>query len=126
VPGETDLETLLRTLQPVLHPGEFVFASLPEAAGNPVCTFREAEGVTVILRRAEAESLGIAFAYPCRMITLTVHSSLEAVGLLARVAAALAAAGISVNAVSAYHHDHLFVPADRADQALAVLRSLAS
>jgi hypothetical protein len=88
---------------------------------EPVCVFREAEGCTLILRRGEAERLGLAFIYPCRMITLTVHSSLDAVGLLARVSALLAERGISVNAVSAYYHDHLFVPVERAEEALRAL-----
>jgi hypothetical protein len=50
---------------------------------------------------------------------LTVHSSLEAVGFLAAITARLAETGISVNVVSAFYHDHLFVPHDRADEALA-------
>jgi uncharacterized protein len=124
MPGLTNLDDLLRHLDPVLHDEEFVFASVPEIIGNPVCVFREREGLTLILRRAEAERLGVSFTFPCRMITLHVHSSLEAIGLLACVATALAARGISVNAVSAYHHDHLFVPAPRAAEALETLRGL--
>jgi hypothetical protein len=58
------------------------------------------------------------------MITLRVHSSLAAVGLTAAVAAALSDHGISANVVAAYCHDHIFVPADRAEEALAALRSL--
>jgi hypothetical protein len=37
----------------------------------------------------------------------------------------LAAAGMGVNPVSAYFHDHLFVPAGRAEEAMAVLHALA-
>ena len=58
------------------------------------------------------------------MITLTVHSALDAVGFLAAITARLAEAGISVNAVSAFHHDHLFVPVDRADEAMALLQNM--
>jgi hypothetical protein len=121
--GETDLDTMLRGLQPTLHPDEFVFAQAAAPAGDPICTFREPEGYTLILPRTEAERLGIPFTYPCRMITLSVHSSLEAVGLLARVAAILAGRGISVNVVSAYYHDHLFVPVQRAGETLEALRT---
>jgi hypothetical protein len=121
MPGEHDLGTLLRNLQPILAEDEFVFCTQREVAGDPVCVFREHEGLTLILRRVEAERLGLPFTFPCRMITLQVHSSLEAVGLLAEVAAALAARGIGVNPVSAYYHDHLFVPVDLADDAMAVL-----
>ena len=123
MPGQTNLEELLRDLNPVLDTDEFVFCSVPEIAGHPVCVFHEREGITLVLRRAEAERLGLAFAFPCRMITLNVHSSLEAVGLLAAITAALAARGISVNAVSAYYHDHLFVPAGRAEEALEAIRT---
>ena len=58
------------------------------------------------------------------MITLTVHSSLEAVGFLAAITARLAAAGISVNAVSGFYHDHLFVPEHKADEALHHLQNM--
>jgi hypothetical protein len=125
MPGEINLETLLRRLRPSLHADEFVFCTASHPSGNPIGIFREPEGVTFIVPRAEAVRLGLAFTFPCRMITLTVHSSLEAVGLLARVTAALAARGISVNPVSAYYHDHLFVPADRATEAMDTLRALA-
>jgi len=123
MPGERNLEALLRALAPSIHEDEFVFCTQPELAGDPVCAFRESEGWTLVLRRAEAERLGIPFTYPCRMITLTPHSSLDAVGLLAEVAARLAARGISVNVVSAYYHDHLFVPIDRAEEAVLALRA---
>ena len=124
MPGQTNLEELLRDLNPVLDADEFVFCSVPDIAGHPVCIFREREGTTLVLRRAEAERLGVEFTFPCRMITLNVHSSLEAVGLLAAVTAALAARGISVNAISAYYHDHLFVPAERAEEALSAIRTI--
>ena len=60
------------------------------------------------------------------MITLEVHSSLEAVGFLAAITARLAAAGIGVNPVSACFHDHLFVPAERAEDAMSILEGLAA
>ncbi len=123
MPGQINLEDLLRDLDPALDADEFVFCSVPEIAGHPVCIFREREGITLVLRRAEAERLGVTFTFPCRMITLNVHSSLEAVGLLAALTAALAARGISVNAVSAYYHDHLFVPVARAEEALEAIRT---
>jgi len=123
MPGETDLDTLLSALEPALDPVEYVYCTGPAAVGDPIATFREAEGVTSILPRGEAERLGIPFTFPCRRITLTVHSSLEAVGLLARVAALLAERGIGVNAVAAYYHDHLFVPPKRAEEAIEALRT---
>jgi hypothetical protein len=37
---------------------------------------------------------------------------------------ALSDAGISCNVLAGYHHDHLLVPSDRADEAIAVLQRL--
>jgi GNAT superfamily N-acetyltransferase len=68
--------------------------------------------------------LGLAAEYRCAWITLRVASSLAAVGMLARVTAALARRGISVNPVAGFHHDHLFVPHDRAADAMAALDEL--
>ena len=130
-PGETDLARLLATLQPSLDPRLFVFATLPAgddrlSALRPVLRFEEQEGTTLILPADAAEAAGLAAIFPCRMITLEVHSSLAAIGLLAAITARLAAAGIPVNAVSAFHHDHLFIPADRAEEAMDVLRQLSA
>ncbi len=127
--GETNVSTLLASMQPILHDGEYVFCTVaPSAmsslAVSPVGQFLEAEGLTLILRRKEANREGLPYTYVARMITLSVHSSLSAVGFLAAIATALAQEGISVNPVSAYYHDHLFVPGDRADDALRTLTHL--
>ncbi len=129
--GETNLKTLLGGMKPELAADIHVFASLPSGSAppaglDPVMIFREREGITLILRENDAASAGLAASFRCRMITLTVHSSLEAVGFLAAVTARLARAGMGVNPVSAFHHDHLFVPADRADEAMEILRQLAN
>ncbi len=71
-----------------------------------------------------ATAAGLDWTFRCRMITLNVHSSLHAVGFLAAITTHLAQAGIAVNPVSAYRHDHLFVPDDRADEALGLLLQL--
>ena len=123
MPGGTNLAALLRAMQPVLHPDEFVFCTSPNPpVPEAVCVFREHEGITLICRREDAERHGLACTFPCRMITLDVHSSLEAVGFLAEIASVLARRGIGVNVVSAYYHDHLFVAAPEAERALAALR----
>ena len=124
-----DLQALLAGMKPEMQPGIFVFCTISEeteipAATKPLLTFREREGTTLVVRREEAESLGLAYQFASRLITLTIHSSLEAVGFLAPITARLAEAGISVNAVSAFYHDHLFVPHDRADEALARLQDM--
>lgn len=127
-PGETNLSALLRTMEPVLHPEVYVFCTVPPGQLllhlTPVATFREAEGLTLIVSAAEAAQAGLASVYPCRWITLNVHSSLEAVGFLARITGQLAAHGISVNPVSGYYHDHLFVPVERAEEVVQLLHEL--
>nr|WP_283815592.1 ACT domain-containing protein [Bradyrhizobium manausense] len=129
VTGERDLDALLSNMKPELQPGTFVFCTIPpnapiSAALNPLLTFREQEGMTLVIQRDDAEAAGLSYEFPSRLITLTVHSALDAVGFLAAITARLAKAGISVNAVSAFHHDHLFVPVDRADEAMAILREI--
>ena len=129
--AERDLAALLRDMKPDMPDGIFVFCTIaPDeeipASIKPLLTFREAEGTTLVIRQEEAERIGLSHQFPSRLITLTVHSSLEAVGFLAAITARLAEAGISVNAVSAFHHDHLFVPVHRADEALALLRSMSA
>ena len=128
--GGTDLAALLAGMRPVLHPDVVVFATVGDEAElpagvDPVMVFREREGRTLILREVDAAAAGIPSTFPSRMITLEVHSSLEAVGFLAAITTALAAAGMGVNPVSGYFHDHLFVPADRAKDAMAGLQALA-
>jgi len=129
MPGERNLETLLQNMKPEMHEGVFVFCSLSQdeeipATLRPVLIFREREGTAFILRREEAEAAGLPYQFASRLITLTVHSSLEAVGFLAAITSRLADAGISVNAVSAFYHDHLFVPEHKADEALHHLQNM--
>jgi hypothetical protein len=124
--GERHLETLLQNIRPEMQDGIFVFCSLPEgqqlpADITPVSFFREREGTAFVIQREEAERAGLSYEFPSRLITLTVHSALNAVGFLAAITSRLAAAGISVNPVSGFYHDHLFVPHDRANEALRLL-----
>jgi hypothetical protein len=128
--GETSLARLLAGMRPVLQPGVFVFATIADPARrpdglDPLMVFREPEGLTLILEHDEARRAGLAATFPCRLITLEVHSSLDAVGFLAAITTRLARHGIGVNPVAAYHHDHLFVPAERAADALEALKALA-
>jgi len=126
--GITDLATLLASLEPSLRAGEYVFVTVEEGAAveelRPLATFVEGEGLSLIIELERAGAAGLAFAGVFRCITLTVHSSLEAVGLTAAVATALAEAGISANVVAARRHDHVFVPAADAERAIEVLRAL--
>lgn len=129
--GETNLAALIQSMEPVLYAEILVFCSLPAddlsaLAIRPLAMFREAEGMTLIVPQTVAIAQGWPHVYPCRQITLNIYSSLEAVGFLAAITQALARQGISVNPVSAYYHDHLFVPVDQAEAAIACLHHLAA
>ena len=122
MPGERNLEVLLAHMHPQLHPGTYVFCVSDHPHPDAIATFREAEGVTLVLERGDADALGLEPLFEAEWITLTIHSALDAVGFLAVVASRLADAGISCNVISAGYHDHLFVPAGRGEEAIAVLR----
>ena len=120
------LPTLLAAMSPSMDEETYVFATVPKVPNRlkPIMTFREGARITLILTVAEAEAANLPYSYPSRMITLNIHSALEAVGFLAAITTRLAAANISVNPVSAYYHDHLFVPAGRAVEAMKILDAL--
>ena len=124
----SNLAELLRSMQPVLNDGVYVFAMLPSGTNvgsiNHLGTFHEKEGLTVIVEEEEARRAGLRPLFRCAWITLTVHSDLQAVGLTAAVAAALTQANISCNVVAAAHHDHIFVPIESGNEAVAVLQAL--
>ena len=125
--GVTDLEELIRSMRPEARDGEFVIVSVPalHVVGLPAeALIHEDEGPTVVLRREDADRFEIGYDFVAAWITLTVHSSLDAVGLTAAFLTALADAGISCNVLAGFHHDHLLVPADRRDDALEVLAAL--
>lgn len=124
--GETNLSKLLKSMSPALMSNEYVFCSVkgecPEfQALNPLATFRESEGLTLVVTKDAAIENNLSFESVFKGITLTVHSSLDAVGLTAAVATKLAEKGISANVIAAYYHDHIFVQSDKAESALAAL-----
>jgi len=126
--GEYDLNVLIGSMEPVLHPETFVFVTsldgeCPDDV-SPIMTFMEAEGLTVIVPQQQALIAGLSFEFPCRMITLNIHSALDAVGFLARISTRLAAMGMGVNPVAGFYHDHLFIPEDRALDAMEELHKM--
>ncbi|WP_405774037.1 ACT domain-containing protein [Streptomyces sp. NBC_00859] len=128
--GEKDLRKLLSGMRPELNPGCYVFTTVAPSAPvppglDPVVTVREREGLTLVVAQKDADAAGLAYDYAAGWITLRVHSALEAVGLTAAVARELAEYGLSCNVVAGFHHDHLFVPLDRAEEAVTVLTGLA-
>ncbi|MBX3596498.1 MAG: ACT domain-containing protein [Rhizobiaceae bacterium] len=124
--GKTSLQDLLASMEPVLIDGEFAFATVDGIPDTivPLMSFREKEGITIIADIGQLEAAGVAYSFRCRQITLNVHSSLEAVGFLAAITACLSEAGMGVNPISAFYHDHLFIAEQNAAEALARLRAL--
>lgn len=126
-----DRTAMIAGMNPVPDPQVYEFCTLPgrdaDAATRAaaLASFVEDEGLSLILPQDAARRAGIAPGLAMRRITLSVHSALDGVGLTAAVASALADHGISCNMVAAYHHDHVFVPADDAARALDLLRELA-
>jgi len=125
--GETNLDTLLKTMRPKLNMGVFVFCLVKDLTlvnlNKAVLFFKEEEGYTIIVKKEVADKLKLDYTFISSWITLTVHSSLEAVGLTAAFSKALADNGIGCNVVAAFYHDHIFVPIQDTEKAMAVLNS---
>lgn len=132
----SDLGQLLKNMEPVLDKEKYFIASVEESSlmalaeylGSIICIFRENEGLTTVFQEEindDMKSLsGFGTTGPFALITLNVYSDLMAVGFLAKITEALAAKGISVNAFSAFHHDHLLVPYEKKDMAMESLKQL--
>jgi hypothetical protein len=125
--GEKNLERLLSSMSPELIEGDFVFCTVKNskygdyAETRPIASFAEAEGLTLVLLKDAAESSGLPYEGIFKCITLSIHSSLEAVGLTAAVAGELATHGIAANMIAAYFHDHIFVQSELAERAIGIL-----
>lgn len=128
--GEKNLIKLISSMEPVLGDDEYVFATLDTydykqlALLEPISTFQEKEGLTVILTKEKANKFNISYSGVFKCITLNVYSSLDAVGLTAAVATKLTQSNISANVVAAYYHDHVFIADKDAEQALIKLNEL--
>ena len=128
--GETDLNRLLATLSPRLVDGEFVFCVFPDGRYGdfthlePVAAVAESEGLTLIVPKTKADAQSLRYTSVFRMITLGAQSSLDAVGLTAAFSGKLTEHGISANVVAGFYHDHIFVPHEMADKAIAALQEL--
>ena len=122
-------------MRPRHNPGDYVFCVVKDLASikgltadgasgdekGVLMTFKEEEGYTLILTKDLADQLKLEYSFVASWITLTVHSSLEAVGLTAAFATALSEAGISCNVVAAFYHDHIFLHKKDTERAMAIL-----
>ena len=127
--GATDLNVLLRSLRPELNEGEYVFCVVGDYSAlqvdEVIMQFKENEGTTIIIKKELADRLQLSYSFVACWITLTVHSSLEAVGLTAAFSSALANAGVSCNVVAGFYHDHIFVNKNDAAKAMEIINRFA-
>lgn len=123
--GEKNLEILLKTMKPKINLGEFVFCEVENLEkiklNEIVMSFREEESITIITKKEIADKLNLKYSFIASWITLTIHSSLEAVGLTAAFSKALSKKGISCNVVAAFYHDHIFVDKKDTEKAMEIL-----
>ena len=128
--GEKKLETLLKSMKPQHNIGEYVFCITEDlkkiSLEEIILIFKEQEGTTVIIKKELADQLKLNYSFIASWITLTVHSSLEAVGLTAAFSSALAQEGISCNVIAAFYHDHIFVDQKDILKAMTILNRFSS
>lgn len=128
--GITNLNTLLSSMEPQLQKEDYVFCTFPQVEISnklhlkPLCCFYEQEGLTLIIEKDVADKNKIEYDAVFSMISLTIHSSLNAIGLTAAISKSLADKEISANVVAAYFHDHIFVPKEKAQLAVESLWEL--
>ena len=126
--GETDLATIIGSLTVGRRPEPVTVCTVDEAVAvgdGVLAVLAEAEATTVVATVATAEQRGWPVEWMAAWLTIEVHTSLDAVGLTAALSAALAERAIPCNVLAGYHHDHLLVPLDRADDAVAAIEALA-
>ena len=130
--GENDLNKLLVGMDPKLHPGEYVFATVPLDLIQDldlrkiISLMKEEEGVSLILEKTFADDLRLKNIGVWKWISLNIHSSLDAVGLIASISNALADHNVSCNVVAGFYHDHIFVRTDQSLIAMQILKKLSS
>ncbi len=124
-PGETDLAAMLASLAVERRPGVFTYIAVqvptPGLIASAHAVVKEGRLTTIVLPVEAAERAGQAITTRLAWLTLTVQSSLDAVGLTAAVSARLTEAGIACNVLAGYQHDHILVPVDRVDDATGAL-----
>jgi hypothetical protein len=125
--GEKKLDVLLKSMKPKYNLGEYVFCKTENLdqinLSQIIMTFKEEESITIIAKKEVADQLNLDYSFVSSWITLTIHSSLEAVGLTAAFSNALSENGISCNVVAAYYHDHIFVDIKDTEKAMEVLNA---
>lgn len=127
--AQNDLHKLVKGMTPKLNDGEFVFTTSDNMGSldlsEVVCTFKEAEGLTLVINRKTADEYGLKYDFVASWITLQINSSLEAIGLTAVFSTELAKNNITCNVIAGFHHDHIFVSTKDSIRAVEILENLA-
>lgn len=113
-------------LKPQLDPRIWVFAAVEPSFDYtelaPIAIFKEMEGTTLVVERSMAVRHHLGHTFASKRITFGAFTELASIGILASVTEILSKHGIATNAFCAFYHDHIFVPEDRAEEALAILQ----
>jgi len=127
--GEEDLPNILNNLQPELLTEDYVFITSDDNPNsenelNPIATFKEKEGVTLVITQERAQGNNLQYNSVFSCISLGVHSSLTSVGLIAAISKSLSDNDIACNVFSGYFHDHIFVQKSLSTRALEVINNI--
>ena len=127
--GEEDLPNILNNLQPELLTEDYVFITSDDNPNSeneldPIATFKEKEGVTLVITQERAQGNNLQYNSVFSCISLGVHSSLTSVGLIAAISKSLSDNGIACNVFSGYFHDHIFVQKSLSTRALEVINNI--
>ena len=132
MPGQTDLKKILESIDPYLVDESFIFMTTDQSLSsisntlNPIASFKENEGLSLVITQATADKNAITYDSVFSCISLGVHSSLESYGLISTISRELTQNNISTNVFSGYYHDHIFVQSEKADKALEIISKIGS
>ena len=132
MPGQTDLKKILESIDPYLVDDSFIFMTTDQSLSsisntlNPIASFKENEGLSIVITQATADKNAITYDSVFSCISLGVHSSLESYGLISTISRELTQNNISTNVFSGYYHDHIFVQSEKADKALEIISKIGS
>ena len=132
MPGQTDLKKILESIDPYLVDESFIFMTTDQSLSsisntlNPIASFKEKEGLSIVITQATADKNAITYDSVFSCISLGVHSSLESYGLISTISKELTQNNISTNVFSGYYHDHIFVQSEKADKALEIISKIGS
>ena len=116
---------MLANLDVERRPGVFTYIAVevptPGLLAASHAVVKEGELTTIVLPIEAAERSGQPVPVKLAWLTLSVFSSLEAIGLTAAISQRLTEKNISCNVIAGYHHDHFLVPIERVDDAIAAL-----